>query len=76
MFFSFFQAIDRILEKGPEVWNEAYNIAVEEVVTLGSILERMSKAMGLSLTAKDFLQEGDFYLYPTVFAGPMSIQVN
>jgi len=57
------------------VWNEAYNIAVEEVVTLGSILERMSKAMGLSLTSEDFLQEGDFYLYPTVFAGPMSIQV-
>jgi hypothetical protein len=63
------------LEKGPEVWNNAYNIAVDESVTLASILERMSKAMGLPLTEKDFEQEGDFYLYPTVYAGPMSIQV-
>ena len=70
-----FQAIDKILEKGPEVWNEAYNIAVEDSVTLASILEKMAKAMGITLTEKDFPNEGEFYLYPTVYAGPMSIEV-
>ena len=31
--------------------------------------------MGLELAEKDFEVGGDFYLYPTVYAGPMSNQV-
>jgi hypothetical protein len=69
------QAIDKILEKGPSVWNEAYNIGSDEPVSLGSILARMSRSMGLDLEEKDFEVDGDFYLYPTVYAGPMSNQV-
>ena len=44
-------------------------------MTLASVLEKMAKAMGITLTEKDFPNEGEFYLYPTVYAGPMSIEV-
>ena len=35
----------------------------------------MSKAMGLDLAETDFETGGDFYLYPTVYAGPMTNKV-
>lgn len=69
------QVVDKIIELGPSVWNEAYNVAVDESVTLNSILSRMAKSMSLNLSESDFPTDGDFYLYPTVFAGPISIEV-
>ena len=67
------QAVDLVVTAGPSAWNQAYNIAAEDTVTLTSILLQMAKLQQVPLRQEDFGRD-DFYLYPTVFTGPMSIE--
>ncbi len=56
------------IEKGPSVWDKAYNIAVDEVVTLEEIVRMMAKKMGVTITDTD-TTNGKLHMYPTVFTG-------
>ena len=40
-------AVKQVIEKGEEVWNEAYNIAMEEEFSLANILLRMRDGLGV-----------------------------
>ena len=40
-------AVQQVIEKGEEVWNEAYNIAMEEEFSLANILLRMRDGLGV-----------------------------
>lgn len=40
-------AVQQVIEKGEEVWNEAYNIAMEEEFSLANILLRMRDGLGM-----------------------------
>ena len=41
------QAVLKVIEKGEQVWDEAYNIALEEEFTLANILLRMRDGLGM-----------------------------
>ena len=40
-------AVHQVIKKGKEVWNEAYNIAMEEEFSLANILLRMRDGLGV-----------------------------
>ena len=40
-------AVHQVIKKGEEVWNEAYNIAMEEEFSLANILLRMRDGLGV-----------------------------
>ena len=68
------QAVLKVIEKGEDVWDEAYNIALEEEFTLANILLRMRDGLGMKEVLGDSQDsEKSFYLYPTVFSGNMDI---
>ena len=68
------QAVLKVIEKGEQVWDEAYNIALEEEFTLANILLRMRDGLGMKEVLGDSEDsEKSFYLYPTVFSGNMDI---
>jgi len=68
------KVVTDIIELGEPVWNEAYNIAMDEEFSLANILLRMRDGLGM----KEVLGNSDesdksFYLYPSVFSGNMDI---
>jgi len=63
-----------IIDLGKPVWNEAYNIAMEEEFSLANILLRMRDGLGLKeVLGNSEDTDKSFYLYPTVFSGNMDI---
>jgi len=68
------QVVTDIINLGEPVWNEAYNIAMEEEFSLANILLRMRDGLGLKeVLGNSEDTEKSFYLYPTVFSGNMDI---
>ena len=68
------QVVLKVIEKGEQVWDQAYNIALEEEFTLANILLRMRDGLGMREVLGDSEDsEKSFYLYPTVFSGNMDI---
>ena len=67
-------AIILAMDKGEEVWNSAFNIAMEETFTLPSTLAKMAETLKIAntTTSGDSL-EGSFFIYPTVFRGPVDV---
>ncbi len=59
------------MEKGAEVWDDAYNVAMEDEVTLFQIVERIAKVMGVEDIEED--NSGSFHMFPTVFSGPVDV---
>lgn len=68
------KAVLAVVEKGEEVWNQSFNIAMEEEFTLANILLRMRDGLGgHEVVGNSETTEKSFYLYPTVFSGNMDI---
>jgi len=66
--------IMKIIELGEPVWNEAYNIAMEEEFSLANILLRMRDGMGMKeVLGNSQDTDKSFYLYPSVFSGNMDM---
>ena len=66
--------IMNIIELGEAVWNEAYNIAMEEEFSLANILLRMRDGMGMKeVLGNSQDTDKSFYLYPSVFSGNMDM---
>lgn len=64
----------KLLQTGEKVWDQAYNIAMEEDFSLSNILLRMRDGLGMKEVLGDSEDSNkSFYLYPTVFAGKMDI---
>ncbi|XP_040578642.1 uncharacterized protein [Lepeophtheirus salmonis] len=66
-----------VIDKGPSVWNEAYNVALEGTFTLESIITKTAETLNVSSANLEFdRKESDrsFHLFPTVYGGSMSIQ--
>lgn len=62
------------IKKGPEVWDESYNIAMEEEFTLWTTIEKMAEIMGVEGIEQDNdVSDKSFHLYPSVFNGPVDI---
>jgi len=67
-------AVLQVIRKGEQVWNQAYNIAMEEEFSLANILLRMRDGLGVDeVVGESEESEKSFYLYPTVFSGNMDI---
>lgn len=67
-------AIILAMDKGEEVWNSAYNIAMEETFTLPGTLARMAETLKVpNTTTSGDSVEGSFFIYPTVFRGPVDV---
>ncbi len=62
------------IERGPSVWDRAYNIAVEQEVNLEEILRMMANAMNVTITKTDG-SNGNLHMYPTVFTGGIDIHL-
>jgi len=68
------KVVDAVIDGGPFVWNQAYNIAMEEEFSLANILLRMKDIMGVEGVEGDSKEsDKSFYNYPTVFGGPIDI---
>jgi len=68
------KVVTDIIDLGEPVWNEAYNIAMEEEFSLANILLRMRDGLGMKeVLGNSEDTEKSFYLYPTVFSGNMDI---
>ena len=67
-------AIILAMDKRDEVWNSAFNIAMEETFTLPGALARMADTLKIpnTTTSADSV-EGSFFIYPTVFRGPVDV---
>ena len=67
-------AIILAMDKREEVWNSAFNIAMEETFTLPGMLARMAETLKISnTTTSGDSVEGSFFTYPTVFRGPVDV---
>jgi len=68
------EVVLKVILGGQKVWDQAYNIAMEEEFSLANILLRMRDGLGLAEVLGDGEESKDsFYLYPTVFSGNMDI---
>lgn len=67
------KAIERVLEVGPAVHNQAINIAFSEHFTLKKLLRDIADK--LEIDKLEFLSDNDatWYTYPTVTRGPLDI---
>jgi len=67
-------AVQQVIRAGESVWNQAYNIAMEEEFSLANILLRMRDGLGVDeVVGESQESEKSFYLYPTVFSGNLDI---
>ena len=69
------QMIVQTLELGSrpqEVWNEAYNIATDNVHSLRSFVQQMAHFMNVSIGSTDG-NDNNLFMYPTVFSGGMDV---
>lgn len=64
----------KLLELGPKVWNQAYNIALDDEFSLSNILLRIRDGFQKENVESELVSDGDAYVgYPSVFNGPMDI---
>ena len=62
------------IEKGPDVWDNAYNIAMEKPFALWDIVEKIAETMKIEDVEQDNSpNDRSFHLYPSVFNGPIDI---
>ena len=69
------QMIVQTLELGSrpqKVWNEAYNIATDNVHSLRSLVQQMAHFMNVSIGPTDG-NDNNLFMYPTVFSGGMDV---
>ena len=67
-------AIILAMDKREDAWNTAYNIAMEEKFTLPDMLSRMAETLKIpNTTTSGESVEGSFFIYPTVFRGPVDV---
>ena len=66
------EMIVKTLELGPKVWNQAYNIAVENPQTLKNFIIKMASIMNVTISQTDG-NDNNLFMYPTVFSGPMDV---
>ncbi len=67
-------AIILAMDGRERVWDQAYNIAMEEKFTLPKMLSKIAETMRINgtETSGDSI-EGSFFIYPTVFKGPVDV---
>ena len=60
---------------GDDMWNDSYNIALEEEFNLRDILKRMAEHLGTEdkLKFDENPRDENYFLYPSVFRGPIDI---
>ena len=56
-----------------DVLNEAYNVAIDHIVTLGEFLEMMAETLGIKKVSYDRTRNANIHWYPSVNRGPMNI---
>ncbi|CAG7815412.1 unnamed protein product, partial [Allacma fusca] len=61
------------IDKGPEVWNEAYNLALDRDFSLQEFLEDLAKAVGIPIQLNFEASERSFNLFPSVTRGSVDI---
>ena len=61
------------IDKGADCWNQAYNIATLEVLTLKEIIQKMAKTMNVTVEEFD-TNDHNLHMYPTVYSGGMSME--
>ena len=66
------QSIITAMEKN-ETWDEAYNIACEEIFNITSAITTLTQIMGQHEIIPDKLEDFDVSFYPSVTKGPMDI---
>jgi len=68
------EVVMEVISRGKDVWNEAYNIAMEEEFSLSNILLRMRDGLSAhEVVGNSETTDKSFYLYPTVFSGNIDI---
>lgn len=68
------KAILNVIEKDKSVWDNAYNVAMDEEFTLGDIINKIADTMEVKDIQMDhFNGESSNYLFPSVFRGPMDM---
>ena len=67
-------AIILAMDKREKAWDGAFNIAMEEKFTLPGALARMAETLKITnTTTSGDSVEGSFFIYPTVFRGPVDV---
>lgn len=67
-------AVVKVIEQrsNKEILDQAYNIGMDEEVSLWDIVQKIGGVMGTEdMEQNNIPSEKAFFLYPTVFAGPM-----
>lgn len=68
------QSVLLAVESKPEAWDNAYNIAMEEEMTLWDTCLKIAELMGVENIEQDNSHnDRTFHLFPTVFNGPIDI---
>jgi len=68
------ESVVKAFKAGPQSWDQAYNVAMEEEVTLWGVIQKMAKVLNVEdVQQVNAGKDGEraFYLYPTVFNGPV-----
>jgi len=68
------QAILKVFNLGPQVWNQAYNIAMDEEFSLSNILLRIRDGIDQQNVMSEVVTDSNAYHgYPSVMMGPVDI---